>query len=144
MKKGNKGFETIQAYRRAAGNDQTVVPTIRNYLAYKLRQNYLNSDGTINAARYPAFRRDYDGVFRAVPELAPEFDNAAHAGEALNRFGRFNPQYAPTNVPDLFFAPGALSNVQERMEDIMMIRNPGDPYKAAPHIRDMLRAKLKA
>ena len=44
----------------------------------------------------------------------------------------------------IFSHPGALSNVQERMEDIMMIRNPGDPYKAAPHIRDMLRAKLKA
>src|SRR5450830_133461 len=44
----------------------------------------------------------------------------------------------------IFSHPGALSNVQERMEDVVMIRNPGDPYKAAPHIRDMLRAKLKA
>lgn len=44
----------------------------------------------------------------------------------------------------IFSHPGALGNVQERMEDIVMQRNPGDPYKAAPHIRDMLRAKLKA
>ncbi|MES2038647.1 MAG: SDR family oxidoreductase [Pseudomonadota bacterium] len=43
----------------------------------------------------------------------------------------------------IFSHPGALGNVQERMEDIVLQRNPGDPYKAAPHIRDMLRAKLK-
>ncbi|MFZ6758735.1 SDR family oxidoreductase [Undibacterium sp. Ji50W] len=44
----------------------------------------------------------------------------------------------------IFSHPGALGNVQERMEDIVLQRNPGDPYKAAPHIRDMLRVKLKA
>ncbi|MFZ6721036.1 SDR family oxidoreductase [Undibacterium sp. Ji49W] len=44
----------------------------------------------------------------------------------------------------IFSHPGALGNVQERMEDIVLQCNPGDPYKAAPHIRDMLRAKLKA
>ena len=44
----------------------------------------------------------------------------------------------------IFSHPGALGNVQERMEDIVLQRNPGDPYKAAPHIRDILRAKLKA
>ncbi|MCU6433431.1 SDR family oxidoreductase [Undibacterium sp. Jales W-56] len=44
----------------------------------------------------------------------------------------------------IYSHPTALGNVQERMEDIVMQRNPGDPYKAAPHIRDMLRSKLKA
>lgn len=44
----------------------------------------------------------------------------------------------------IFSHPAALGNVQERMEDIITQRNPGDPYKAAPHIRDMLRAKMKA
>lgn len=44
----------------------------------------------------------------------------------------------------IYSHPAALGNVQERMEDIIMQRNPGDPYKAAPHIRDMLRARLKA
>ena len=44
----------------------------------------------------------------------------------------------------IYSHPSALGNVQERMEDIVLQRNPGDPYKAAPHIRDMLRAKLKA
>ncbi|CAN5906423.1 SDR family NAD(P)-dependent oxidoreductase [soil metagenome] len=44
----------------------------------------------------------------------------------------------------IYSHPSALGNVQERMEDIITQRNPGDPYKAAPHIRDMLRAKMKA
>lgn len=44
----------------------------------------------------------------------------------------------------IFSHPAALANVQERMEDILALRNPGDPYKAAPHIRDMLRDKISA
>jgi NAD(P)-dependent dehydrogenase (short-subunit alcohol dehydrogenase family) len=44
----------------------------------------------------------------------------------------------------IFSHPSALGNVQERMEDIVHQRNPGDPYRAAPHIRELLRAKMKA
>ncbi|HEX8612808.1 MAG TPA: SDR family oxidoreductase [Telluria sp.] len=43
----------------------------------------------------------------------------------------------------IYSHPGALGNVGERMEEIVKGSNPGDPYKAAPHIRDMLRAKMK-
>lgn len=43
----------------------------------------------------------------------------------------------------IYSHPGALGNVQERMEDIVLQRNPGDPYKAAPHVREMLQAKMK-
>ena len=43
----------------------------------------------------------------------------------------------------IYSHPGALGNVTERMDDIVHQRNPGDPYKAAPHIRDMLRAKMQ-
>ncbi|CUI02935.1 SDR family oxidoreductase [Massilia sp. P8910] len=43
----------------------------------------------------------------------------------------------------IYSHPGALGNVAERMEEIVKGINPGDPYKAAPHIRDMLRAKMK-
>jgi NAD(P)-dependent dehydrogenase (short-subunit alcohol dehydrogenase family) len=43
----------------------------------------------------------------------------------------------------IYSHPGALGNVAERMDDIVHQRNPSDPYKAAPHIRDMLRAKMK-
>ena len=43
----------------------------------------------------------------------------------------------------IFSHPGALANVRDRMEDIVGQSNPGDPYKATPHVRDMLRDKLK-
>jgi len=29
------------------------------------------------------------------------------------------------------------------MEDIVLQQNPGDPYDAAPHMRELLQAKLK-
>ena len=43
----------------------------------------------------------------------------------------------------IYSHPGALGNVQKRMEEIVTQANPGDPYAAAPHIREMLMAKLK-
>lgn len=43
----------------------------------------------------------------------------------------------------VFSHPGALGNVQTRMEDIVLQRNPSDPYATVPHIRDALRAKLQ-
>jgi NAD(P)-dependent dehydrogenase (short-subunit alcohol dehydrogenase family) len=43
----------------------------------------------------------------------------------------------------IYSHPDALGNVRSRMEDIVEQRNPGDPYHAAPHIKEMLRAKLK-
>jgi NAD(P)-dependent dehydrogenase (short-subunit alcohol dehydrogenase family) len=43
----------------------------------------------------------------------------------------------------IYSHPGALGNVQKRMEDIIMQRNPGDPYEAAPHIREMLKEKIR-
>lgn len=44
----------------------------------------------------------------------------------------------------IYSHPGALGNVQRRMEEIVTQRNPGDPFKEAPHIREMLQAKLKS
>ncbi|MBC7513107.1 MAG: SDR family oxidoreductase [Herminiimonas sp.] len=44
----------------------------------------------------------------------------------------------------IYSHPHALSNVQQRMEEVVATKNPGDPYAAVPHIRDMLRAKLQA
>ncbi|MGZ3237838.1 MAG: SDR family oxidoreductase [Burkholderiaceae bacterium] len=43
----------------------------------------------------------------------------------------------------IYSHPGALESVQTRMEDIMMRRNPTDPFAATPHVREMLQAKLK-
>ena len=42
----------------------------------------------------------------------------------------------------IYSHPDALAGVAERMDEIVHHRNPGDPYRAVPQIRDMLRAKL--
>jgi NAD(P)-dependent dehydrogenase (short-subunit alcohol dehydrogenase family) len=39
--------------------------------------------------------------------------------------------------------PEALGNVRDRMEDIVNQHNPGDPYKATPHVREKLKSVLK-
>ena len=43
----------------------------------------------------------------------------------------------------IYSHPQALGNVQRRMEDIVVGRNPSDPYEAAPHVREKLQAGLK-
>lgn len=43
----------------------------------------------------------------------------------------------------IYSHPAALGNVQRRMEDIVAGRNPGDPYEAAPHVREKLQTGLK-
>jgi NAD(P)-dependent dehydrogenase (short-subunit alcohol dehydrogenase family) len=43
----------------------------------------------------------------------------------------------------IYSHPQALGNVAERMDGIVHQKNPGDPYAAAPHVREMLRAKMK-
>ena len=43
----------------------------------------------------------------------------------------------------IFSHPQALTGVAERMDDIIQVRQPSDPYKATPHIRDKLRAKMQ-
>jgi NAD(P)-dependent dehydrogenase (short-subunit alcohol dehydrogenase family) len=42
----------------------------------------------------------------------------------------------------IYSHPGALGNVGERMDAIVHQRNPGDPYAATPHVREMLRSSL--
>ncbi len=44
----------------------------------------------------------------------------------------------------IYSHPHMLGGVAERMNDIVHQHNPADPYKDVPHIRDMLRAKMKA
>ncbi|HEX7644569.1 MAG TPA: SDR family oxidoreductase [Burkholderiaceae bacterium] len=43
----------------------------------------------------------------------------------------------------IYSHPEALGNVRDRMEDIVNQRNPGDPYAAAPQVRERLKNALK-
>jgi NAD(P)-dependent dehydrogenase (short-subunit alcohol dehydrogenase family) len=40
--------------------------------------------------------------------------------------------------------PGSLGGVQTRLEDIVALRNPGDPFRDRPELGEQLRAALKA
>jgi NAD(P)-dependent dehydrogenase (short-subunit alcohol dehydrogenase family) len=44
----------------------------------------------------------------------------------------------------VFSHPKALSSVQTRMEDIVLLRNPSDPFAARPELGQQLRAALRA
>jgi NAD(P)-dependent dehydrogenase (short-subunit alcohol dehydrogenase family) len=44
----------------------------------------------------------------------------------------------------IFSHPHALGNVERRMEDIVALHNPSDPFAARPEVREMLRASLKS
>ena len=44
----------------------------------------------------------------------------------------------------IFSHPHALSPVQTRLEDIMLVRNPSDPFKDRPHIGQSLRDAIRA
>jgi hypothetical protein len=43
----------------------------------------------------------------------------------------------------VFSHPHALRNVQTRMEDILQIRNPTDPFAERPELGEQLRAALR-
>ena len=43
----------------------------------------------------------------------------------------------------IYSHPGALTPVRVRAEDIVTPRNPSDPFAESPHVRDLLRAKLR-
>jgi hypothetical protein len=42
----------------------------------------------------------------------------------------------------IYSHPHALGGVADRMDAIVNHKIPPDPYRATPHIRDMLRSKL--
>ena len=44
----------------------------------------------------------------------------------------------------IYSHPHALAGVQDRMEDLVMIRNPTDPFKSKPEIRAKLKAALRS
>ena len=44
----------------------------------------------------------------------------------------------------IFSHPQALAGVQTRLEDVMQLRNPTDPFADKPEIGAALRAKLRA
>jgi NAD(P)-dependent dehydrogenase (short-subunit alcohol dehydrogenase family) len=76
-------------------------------------------------------------VAQAVSEKAVSSGKVTAADVAQRTFDAIG-----DNQFYVFSHPQALGNVQTRMEDIMLLRNPSDPYASAPQVWEMLRSKM--
>lgn len=81
---GPRGFETAQAFRKAAGDDESATRAMADYAAYLVRKNAVDpATGLINPGRLANFQRQYADALRAFPDVARRFSSASSAGEAV-------------------------------------------------------------
>ena len=84
FKAGPKGFETINAFRRAVGEDHAQT-MLHDTAAASLRQFAMRPDGTLDPIRFASWRQKYADALRALPgDLGDRFADAAHATEAID------------------------------------------------------------
>ena len=88
--KGDKGYQAATAFLKAAKNSPEVVTAMQDRALSPLRTS-LKSDGTINSAKFDAWKRDYAGALKAIDEVQPgfskRFDNASRASDLLVEAG---------------------------------------------------------
>jgi NAD(P)-dependent dehydrogenase (short-subunit alcohol dehydrogenase family) len=100
-----------------------------------ISQSHRHRPDDVQAAAAPTVSQQ---VSQAVLEKAVASGKVSAAEVAERTFDAIREQQFY-----IYSHPAALGNVQRRMEDIVMGRNPGDPYEAAPHVREKLQAGLK-
>jgi short-subunit dehydrogenase len=100
-----------------------------------ISQSHKHRPDDVQAAASPTVSQQ---VSQAVLEKAVASGKVSAAEVAQRTFDAIREQQFY-----IYSHPAALGNVQRRMEDIVMGRNPGDPYEAAPHVREKLQAGLK-
>ncbi|MEO0314584.1 MAG: hypothetical protein RI928_1040 [Pseudomonadota bacterium] len=100
-----------------------------------ISQSHRHRPDDVQAAAAPTVSQQ---VSQAVLEKAVSSGKVSAAEVAERTFDAIREQQFY-----IYSHPAALGNVQRRMEDIVMGRNPGDPYEAAPHVREKLQAGLK-
>jgi NAD(P)-dependent dehydrogenase (short-subunit alcohol dehydrogenase family) len=100
-----------------------------------ISQSHRHRPDDVQAASAPTVSQQ---VSQAVLEKAVASGKVSAAEVAQRTFDSIRDQQFY-----IYSHPAALGNVQRRMDDIVMGRNPGDPYEAAPHVREKLQAGLK-
>ena len=100
-----------------------------------ISQSHRHRPDDVQAAAAPTVSQQ---VSQAVLEKAVASGKVSAAEVAERTFDAIREQQFY-----IYSHPAALGNVQRRMEDIVVGRNPGDPYEAAPHVREKLQAGLK-
>ena len=84
---GPKGFETIQTYRNAVGDDEAFT-SLRDYAVDRLRKTALREDDTLDPAKVASWRRGHADALRAFPDLDARFADAASASDTMATVGR--------------------------------------------------------
>ena len=100
-----------------------------------ISQSHKNRPDDLKSTEGPTVSQQ---VSQAVLEKAVSSGKVSAADVAQRTFDAIR-----DNTFYIYSHPGALGNVQRRMEDIVTGRNPSDPYEAAPHVREKLQAGLK-
>ena len=80
---GPGGFESVQAFRQAAPNDQTALAVLQDYVASRLRAVAARPDGSLDPAKTANWLRAHADAMRAFPELSGRFQDAATASRAI-------------------------------------------------------------
>jgi hypothetical protein len=102
---GPTGFEDVQSFRRAVG-DQESLRVLQDYAVSDLRRSVERPDGSIDPARFQAWRSKYQDALRAFPQLDRQLGTAEQAARAVEA-ARVVPRDIPDSmVPARIFHPG--------------------------------------
>jgi hypothetical protein len=85
FKPGPSGFETVQAFRKAVGDDRTAAAMLQDTAAASLRQSAWRQDGVLDPVKFAAWKKSHADALRAVPgDLESRFTTAANATDAID------------------------------------------------------------
>jgi hypothetical protein len=85
FKPGPGGFETVNAFRRAVGDDHTATAMLQDTAAASLRQSAWRQDGVLDPAKFAAWKKSHADALRAVPgDLESRFTTAGNATDAID------------------------------------------------------------
>jgi len=85
FKPGPGGFETVQAFRKAVGNDRTATAMLQDTAAASLRQSAWRQDGVLDPTKFAAWKKSHADALRAVPgDLESRFTTAGNATDAID------------------------------------------------------------
>ncbi len=82
---GPPGYEAVQSFRRAIGNDDQALGALQDAVAASARRYAQRPDGTIDATKLQRWRSVHADALRALPEdVTREFGDAGRAATAID------------------------------------------------------------
>jgi hypothetical protein len=81
---GAKGFQNVQAFRQAVGNDDAAVMLLRDAAVADLRRTATRPNGTLDPDAYGRWRAKYQDAIRAFPDFLRAIGTAERASRLLD------------------------------------------------------------